>query len=829
MKYKFLTHILVSLFFAGFAMSCNDELISGDSFFEEKELSEVKLHVDVSEMSTYSRTRAEESLTEEEMKGSEEERKIEDIWLFQFNANGDALLCEPRYYPVADSHDISVKGVDVLLALDIESKIYVVANVHDRSWATVANSKTLADVKTRTLPINNTELFKVIPGNKLSASIPMEGEINAKLSYSEGEAATVKVPVTRMFAKLEITLNDVPETLKITDLEVQNIPSICRVGTLWDTTGEGSTRAEYPEGTDWTSNAFNAGDKDENDKYPDKYVIYIPENLQGQKENGQADYKTADRPVNSILINFHAIPIDPFTKKEYGTQRIYSFCPGANIDNDYNIRRNYIYKVRLHLYTDKYEQETPSSNCFVVRPGQKLSFLPYYRIEKGGGYNFEDYLDPSGEDENKMIDRVFIIWQTPDAIGDNSKGDLVTIDPSPDPNDPDHAKKERARKIYVQAGSKIGNALIAGYNKNGDIVWSWHIWVADHDPANVSSAAVYTTYGWDEKGIYTNARVPGYAIMRCNLGAFRNEPDPSNPRGITKFDTYGLLYQWGRKDPFPPMKKNPKGGSYYKYDNVQANIHVTDNSNKEIVMTGDGTPSANGELFNTILTTNVGTKKEEGLLYSIQHPTMFIAGAKPFGNYNDQNLYINRGDWLPEGDEKLWGAIERNENMKRYVYDRGRGWSIWDNYGTEKTIFDPCPSGWRVPPGDLWLGFTKTGLNVSGLTQINMVEWNNESLAYNQHGFTIFLQDWRGDGDKSFFPTQGSRLASGQPILGGVCGNYHNATTGITVNHGTVPIDRVNILHLHNDGYKKLNIFEDQLLYYNKSVGGPIRCVRDHK
>ena len=40
-------------------MSCNDELISGDSFFDEKELSEVKLRMDIGNMKAYSQTRAE--------------------------------------------------------------------------------------------------------------------------------------------------------------------------------------------------------------------------------------------------------------------------------------------------------------------------------------------------------------------------------------------------------------------------------------------------------------------------------------------------------------------------------------------------------------------------------------------------------------------------------------------------------------------------------------------------------------------------------------------------------------------------------------------------
>lgn len=826
MKYKFLRNILSLFVFALFVVSCKDNMVPDNPFFEEEELSKVKLCVDIGQMMTLSQTRVDENLTEEEKKGSPEECKIEDIWFFQFNASGDALLCEPRYYPIDPSHDIVTKGIEVMLVPDVDSKIYVVANIHSSSWASVSNSGSLESVKKRTLPVSHND-FKVIPGNKLSASIPMEGEMAANISISHGGNATVTVPVTRMFAKLEITLDDVPETLKITDLEIQNIPSICSIGSLWDSDGNGSTRAEYPAGTEWTTNTFQAGDKDENEKYADKYVIYIPENLQGRNQNteNQADNKTATRFENSILINFHAIPIDPFTKKEYGSPRVYSFCPGENNFNDYNIRRNYIYKIRLHLYTDKYEQETPSSNCFVIRPGQRLNFLPYVRIEKGGGYKFEDYLDPSGADPDKMIDRVSIIWQTPDAIGDNSEGNLVSIDPAPAPFD---AQKERARKIYVQA-NKIGNALIAGYNKKGDIVWSWHIWVADHDPANVSSAIIYTTYGWDQNGIYTNARVPGYAIMPCNLGALANEPTNQNlfegeERTYKTNDltyeharpTFGMLYQWGRKDPFPPLR----GGNVSNYYKKRYVISLRNNSNIDDnkIITENDNPLSMDYVFQNTLSSSI--KGQDIKKYTINNPTHFIVAAKAagIGDRNVGNVVNdydgNNGDWLYEHDNKLWGGLDPGLSNKSYVIPGTNGrFHMYDNYGSEKTIFDPCPSGWRVPPGDLWLGFSKTGLNPGNWDMINCKRSTNV-------GMYMFLRAWR-EGPESYFPAQGLRVGNGGIMRSYSCGNYHNATTDMN--------DQVNILHIHNAA-GTFKIFEYAYdMYTRKSVGGPVRCVRDHK
>ena len=96
-------------------------------------------------------------------------------------------------------------------------------------------------------------------------------------------------------------------------------------------------------------------------------------------------------------------------------------------------------------------QNNPSSNCFVIKPNDFLSFEPYYRVETGGGYNFADYLNP--HDENLKIARVGIIWQTKDCIGDNTNGTLVQLGEN---------TGDIHQKIYVRTQKK-GNALIGAY------------------------------------------------------------------------------------------------------------------------------------------------------------------------------------------------------------------------------------------------------------------------------------------------------------------------------------------------------------------------------
>ena len=68
-----------------------------------------------------------------------------------------------------------------------------------------------------------------------------------------------------------------------------------------------------------------------------------------------------------------------------------------------------------------------------------------------------------------------------------------------------------------------GNAVIAAKNSEGTILWSWHIWLTDQPEVHVYNK---------RSGL----------LMDRNLGATSAEPG--------SVGALGLLYQWGRKDPF---------------------------------------------------------------------------------------------------------------------------------------------------------------------------------------------------------------------------------------------------------------------------------------
>ena len=126
--------------------------------------------------------------------------------------------------------------------------------------------------------------------------------------------------------------------------------------------------------------------------------------------------------------------------------------------------------------------------------------------------------------------------------------------------------------------------------------------------------------------------------MDRNLGATSATPGEAGASG--------LLYQWGRKDPFL--------GSSSISSNVEAKSTIS-------------WPSP------------VSSSSSRGTIgYAVEHPTTFIT------YYNNSNY-----DWYYTGSSST-------DNTR------------WQS---EKTIYDPCPAGWRVPDGGINGVWNKAGFD----------------------------------------------------------------------------------------------------------------------
>ena len=93
--------------------------------------------------------------------------------------------------------------------------------------------------------------------------------------------------------------------------------------------------------------------------------------------------------------------------------------------------------------------------------------------------------------------------------------------------------------VGKDAATQEGNALVAAKDGDGNIVWSWHIWVTKQTFAAADLATVIT--GGKDKYNYELKRAI-YKLTPVNVGWVGERVS----RG------YNTYYQWGRKDPFFP-------------------------------------------------------------------------------------------------------------------------------------------------------------------------------------------------------------------------------------------------------------------------------------
>lgn len=207
---------------------------------------------------------------------------------------------------------------------------------------------------------------------------------------------------------------------------------------------------------------------------------------------------------------------------------------------------------------------------------------------------------------------------------------------------------------------------------NATLLWSWNIWAAEgYDPAATAIIA------------------DGNVFMDRNLGA------PISGVGTTgNYEPAGAVgnyYQWGRKDPFPAISdygnclpcqySNTLFGTP-TYTPVKA-LQINGQSSKMNLngqMFGYRTKSGGGfdidKAWNLIARNDISsdktTKNGVYVSYAVVHPYKYIT--------NNSNSFGGWRTWI-NGDDASYK-------------------SFWGDTDHQKTLFDPCPAGWRVSSKD---------------------------------------------------------------------------------------------------------------------------------
>ena len=214
-----------------------------------------------------------------------------------------------------------------------------------------------------------------------------------------------------------------------------------------------------------------------------------------------------------------------------------------------------------------------------------------------------------------------------------------------------------------------GNAVIAIKDASDAILWSWHVWVTDEDINDVIEITNHQNVKYNFMPVnlgQCDGNTITYEERSCKVkftaGDQSKEITIKQLANVIATGSNAPFYQWGRKDPFYPS-------------------NGMDNTTK-IWYDKEGMPSTANPMQGTFSTGNDCIKN------CILNPNLMH--NKNFGD----NTYYN-----------LWSADNKTTSAN-------------DN-PVIKTIYDPCPVGFKLPASNAFTGFTTTGESASSSTQVN--------------------------------------------------------------------------------------------------------------
>lgn len=350
---------------------------------------------------------------------------------------------------------------------------------------------------------------------------------------------------------------------------------------------------------------------------------------------------------NTTPTSFHLVlPVGTYNGFELQIETTDGSKMVVNSDKTLNIKRSTRTTTAPLTYIDIIDlSSSGTANCYIV--------------SKAGKYKFNASVKGNSTESIGTVAEAEVLWESFGTDVTPSVGDIIK----------NATYKDGYIEFETPSALAEGNAVIAAKNSSGTILWSWHIWVTDQP---------------EEQVYYNDAGT----MMDRNLGATSATPGD--------VEAFGLLYQWGRKDPFIGRAKLRSA--------TEAVSTIT-------------WPSA------------VLTSSSEGSIdFAIQNPMTYISGSEDVDN-----------DWhFATRKDDLWLS--------------------------EKTIYDPCPHGWRVPCG------YDNGIWVNACGSVYAFEW-----PYNSSYEGMDFCNKFGDSTTIWYPAS----ISSKSIYGGYSylGVYWSVTT----------------------------------------------------
>ena len=384
--------------------------------------------------------------------------------------------------------------------------------------------------------------------------------------------------------------------------------------------------------------------------------------------------------------------------------------------NSYVISAPGHYRIPL-VYGNAIENGATNANAYTSHAAAGNSNV-LYNFKDHNNQNITDpWIEKTNGGANNGVDGAEVVWA--DAA------DLVHLSSTPISHD---ASGNAFLDFEVtSADIQSGNAVVA-VKKGGTTVWSWHLWFAPKDaldkiPVTNYQGKVYNftkeTLGWKPTqwsgSTYDKARtVKVKVVQTIKNGGVAQETviNITQNPGNVKKGAT-TLYQFGRKDAFPGVDAS----------DLAANSHFTQNAGDNMT-----------------------------IMNNIQNPDKFyIYGSSMYTNYGYYNL---------------WSA----DNTVTGSYNQGN-----DN-PVVKTVYDPCPVGFKMPANNAFTGFTANGQNGGTMNVDGTDNWQTYQNNFG-HNF------WTNSSKTATinFPASGYRNTNDGSLYGvGYYGIYWSAVPSNT-------------------------------------------------
>lgn len=666
-----------------------------------------------------------------------DETVVSNVWVFQFgSASSDderKLVCPPYYIDedaIAEARaDWEDKGritryphIPIPLIESAAGEVHLIAfiaNVGDYSWgmsSVTGEENSYRDLKSiyqtvfsEDVTYGGSDMNLIMSGSVKSRVVPEVVLDQTPNTDNDQEG----VALTRSLARVQLDLSVDPATdIRVISVQMRNVSN--RVD-MFDAL-KAADSDPYPvavAGSDYTSIYPAVPSLIDYDKIEDTtdglvnpgdaartFTWYVPRNTRGQSASPSSHTKNSFAPIGATYIEIVAVD-----RADNDAGLIYRVYPGANDINDHTLIPNHEYRVGLTIDGDGSDPLNDSrierygrvrfdgnNNSFILNPpmyeaiGARTFEVPITQVNRywrpaWPGYGGLGH-DAIGPNDRWQVD---LLWQDASDMVRATSDTPTRIWLSKSTGIGDETFD-----ITVPYGARHGNFVVAlrkidtviGTADGQDVLWSWHFWVTDYNPDEGLNSPIHghqfaysVSGGQIERYGGTQWGYSGTASDNWNNYTYTvTEPTTAAPyaksfmmdRPIGSIDrqSFRMQHQWGRKDPTPQnitlYNINGTALSGAAPADFPQQKWVGSNANQTIPPT------------------------DVKITYSVTNPLVFYGGGG--------GVYAGF-DWGRMNDDtSIWYDILLNKNdsnAENLANQTGR----WG-----KSIFDPCPPGWKVPP-----------------------------------------------------------------------------------------------------------------------------------